>query len=168
MSRRGAAIRFTDDGNNSTKHHPTKGKIMNTTTSTKSEYLLLIRGHDWHDGLSVEEIQAAMTKFQDWFQSLEKKGILKGARPLQRSGKVISGKGGKHVADGPFAESKEAVGGYIVLAADSFDEALAITKTAPMLEQGVIIELRELADECPVMEKLRQHAAKSELAGVGV
>ncbi|HEX4139921.1 MAG TPA: YciI family protein [Candidatus Methylacidiphilales bacterium] len=143
---------------------------MNSThlTSDKSEYLLLIRGHEWHAGYSVEEIQEAMTKFQEWFQSLEKKGILKGARPLQRSGKVISGKGGKHVADGPFAESKEAVGGYLMLAAGSFDEALAITKSAPMLEHGVTIELRELADECPIMEKLRQAEAGKQLAGAGV
>ncbi len=143
---------------------------MNTTqlTNDKSEYLLLVRGHDWHAGMSVEEIQAAMTKFQDWFQGLEKKGILKGARPLHQSGKVISGKGGRHVADGPYAESKEAVGGYVMLAAGSFDEALAIAKTAPMLEHGVIIELRPLADECPVMEKLRQAEAGKQLAGVGV
>ena len=140
----------------------------NQTTTDKSEYLLLFRGHEWHETYSVEEIQAAMTTFQEWFQGLEKKGILRGARPLQASGKVISGKGGKHVADGPFAESKETVGGYVMLAAGSFDEALAITKTAPMLEHGVVIELRELANECPVMEKLRQGQAKEALAGVGV
>jgi hypothetical protein len=142
---------------------------MNTTqlTTEKSEYLLLFRGHEWHVGMSAEEIQAAMTRFQDWFQGLEKKGILKGARPLQQSGKVISGKGGRHVADGPYAESKESVGGYVMLAAGSFDEALAIAKTAPMLDYGVIVELRPLATECPVMEKLRQAEAK-ELAGVGV
>jgi hypothetical protein len=143
---------------------------MNTTqpASDKTDYLLLFRGHEWYADKSVEEIQAAMTKFQDWFQSLEKKGILKGARPLQAAGKVISGKGGRHVADGPFAESKEAVGGYLMLSAGSFDEALAITKSAPMLEHGVSIELRQLADECPIMEKLRQAQAGKELAGVGV
>jgi hypothetical protein len=131
---------------------------MNTTQLTpgKNEYLLLMRGHEWHEGLSAEEIQAAMTKFQEWFQGLEQKGIMKGARPLQPSGKVISGKGGKHVSDGPFAEAKEAVGGYVMIAAGSFDEALAIAKSAPMLEHGVKIELRELADECPVMAKLRE------------
>jgi hypothetical protein len=141
---------------------------MNSTQPTHgdSEYLLLLRGHEWHTGLSAEEIQAAMTKFQDWFQSLEKKGRLKGARPLQLSGKVISGKGGRHVADGPFAESKESVGGYVMLSAGSFDEALAIGKTAPMLEHGVTIELRQLADECPAMAKLRQ--AEPQLAGAGV
>jgi hypothetical protein len=143
---------------------------MNTTqlTNDKSEYLLLLRGHEWHEGLSIEEIQTAMTKFQNWFQSLEQKGVLKGARPLQIGGSVISGKGGKHVADGPYAESKETVGGYIMLAAGSFDEALAIAKTAPMLDLGVTIEVRQLADECPVMEKIRQGQAAKELAGVGV
>ncbi len=142
---------------------------MNTTqiTSGKTDYLLLFRGHEWYANCSAEEIQAAMTKFQDWFQSLEKKGVMKGARPLQKSGKVISGKGGKHVADGPFAESKESVGGYLMLATESFDEALTIAKSAPMLEYGVTIELRELLDECPIMEKLRQESGK-QLAGAGV
>jgi hypothetical protein len=107
-----------------------------------------------------------MTKFQGWFQSLEQKGVVKGARPLQKSGKVISGKGGKHVADGPFAESKETIGGYVMIAADSFDEAVAIAKSAPMLDHGVTIELRELAEECPVMAKLRE--SEAQLAGVGV
>lgn len=143
---------------------------MNTTQNTteKTDYLLLFRGHEWYASSSVEEIQAAMTKFQDWFQSLEKKGILKGGRPLQASGKVVSGKSGKHVSDGPFAESKEAIGGYLMLEAGSFDEALAITKSAPMLEYGVTIELRQLADECPIMEKLRQGQAEQQLAGAGV
>lgn len=131
---------------------------MNTTQTTteKTDYLLLFRGDEWYTHSSAEEIQTAMTKFQDWFQSLEKKGVIKGGRPLQKSGKFVSGKGGRHVSDGPFAESKEAVGGYMMLSAGSFDEALAITKTAPMLEYGVTIELRELADECPVMAKLRE------------
>jgi hypothetical protein len=131
---------------------------MNTTQLTpgKNEYLLLMRGHDWHNGYSVEEIQTAMTTFQEWFQGLEQKGLLKGARPLQATGKIISGKSGRHVSDGPFAESKEAIGGYIMITAASLDEATAIAKSAPMLDHGVVIELRQLADECPVMEKLRQ------------
>jgi hypothetical protein len=165
MSRPFSRVRFTHDRNNSNK-----GKIMNTNqlTPDTSDYLLLFRGHEWYADRSVEEIQAAMTKFQDWFQSLEKQGVMKGARPLQKSGKVISGKGGRHVADGPFAESKEAVGGYLMLAVGSFDEALSIAKSAPMLEYGVTIELRQLLDECPILEKLRQGQAEKQLAGVGV
>ncbi len=139
---------------------------MNTITNDKNEYMLLMRGHEWHEGYSVEEIQAAMTTFQEWFEGLEKKGIMKGARPLQPSGKVITGKGGKHVADGPFAEAKEAVGGYVMITAGSFDEALAIAKSAPMLDHGVIVELRQLADECPIMEKLRAHGTEKQLVKV--
>ena len=49
-----------------------------------------------------------MSQFKGWFDRLTEQGTLKAAQPLVREGKIVSGKQGRVVADGPFAESKEA------------------------------------------------------------
>ena len=68
--------------------------------------------------------------------------------------RTLRSRGGKtHVTDGPYTESKEVVGGYIVLNADTIEEAAEIAKTFPPLERGLTIELRELAIECPVSQR---------------
>src|SRR6266513_5403238 len=108
---------------------------MNTA---KNEYLLLARGSsDWDKGCSIEQLQKTMDQFEGWFERLKGSGKLKGAQPLERSGKIVSGKSGRILADGPFAESKEAIGGYFLLQVDTLDEAIAIAQQCPMLEFGL-------------------------------
>ena len=74
---------------------------------TENQYLLLFRDNGWYTHLSVEELEAVMGKFRTWFENLSAKGIVRGGQPLGREGRVISGKGGRSVNDGPFAETKE-------------------------------------------------------------
>jgi hypothetical protein len=62
------------------------------------------------------------------------------------------------VADGPFAESKEAIGGYFLLQVKSLDEAVAIAKDCPGLAYGAVVEVRPVAEECPVAEEARAEA----------
>src|SRR6266404_9304223 len=86
-----------------------------STPTQKSEYMLLFRGSDWHKGLSPEEIQTVMSQWKNWFERLTSSGKAKAGHPLEPEGKIVSGKKGRQVADGPFAESKEAIGGYFFL-----------------------------------------------------
>ena len=130
----------------------------------QNEYLLLFRAADWYNNLSPEELQQAMNRFKAWFDGLGEKGILKGAQPLVREGKIVSGKHGRLVADGPFAESKEAIGGYFLLAVNSLDEAVAVAKSCPSLEYGTQIEVRPVAEECPMAERARQIMSEEQLA----
>jgi hypothetical protein len=134
------------------------------TTPKQNEYLLLFRGADWYNNLSAEELQQAMNRFKAWFDRLNEQGILKGAQPLVREGKIVSGRQGRVVADGPFAESKEAIGGYFLLAVNSLDEAVAVAKNCPSLEYGAQIEVRPVADECPMAERAREITAEAQLA----
>ncbi len=60
--------------------------------------------------------------------------------------------------DGPFAESKEAIGGYFLLDVASLDEAVAIAQECPGLPYGVQVEVRPVAAECPVASELKQEA----------
>jgi hypothetical protein len=129
------------------------------STENKTEYLLLFRRTNWDQGLSAEQLQAAMDRFMGWFERLKNAGTVKAGQPLATEGKVISGKNGRTVADGPFAESKEAVGGYFILLADSLDEATAIAKESPILEYGGIVEVRPIADECPTFRRVKEKLA---------
>ncbi|MGA3172215.1 MAG: YciI family protein [Chthoniobacteraceae bacterium] len=130
--------------------------------STKDEYILLFRGDDWHKGLSAEETQQAATRMMDWFKKLTFDGTVLGGNPLDREGKIVSGKGGRIVSDGPFAESKEAVGGYFLVRATSLDEAVAIAQDCPILAYGAQVEVRHIAETCPLAGAA---PAEAELAG---
>lgn len=131
---------------------------MNPQTST-SEYLLLFRGTHWDKDLSPEQIQNVMSQWTAWFERLTQQGKLKGAQPLMNEGKIVSGKKGRTVADGPFAESKEAIGGYFLLHVDSLDAALEIARQCPALEYGLTVEVRPVAERCPASQRANELAA---------
>jgi hypothetical protein len=133
---------------------------MNTTTSS-AQYLLLFRGNGWDHSLSPGELQHAMEGFLDWFGRLNATGILKAAQPLMDEGRTVSGKHGRIVADGPFAESKEAVGGYFLITAASLDEAVAIAQQCPLLELGSAVEVRPVAVDCPTLQRARRVIAEA-------
>src|SRR6187431_2489960 len=95
------------------------------------EYLLLFRGSDMPQ--SPEESQAHMQRWMQWMGELGQQGKFVGAQPLTKEGKQVKGSK-KAVTDGPFMEGKEMVGGYLICKADSFDEAVEISKGCPILE----------------------------------
>lgn len=124
-------------------------------------YMLIFRGNDWCKGLSPEEMQKVSGEWMTWFQRLSEQGKVAGGAPLEPEGKIVSGKGGKVVADGPFAESKEAIGGYFLLNVETEAEALTIAKGCPGLPYGVKVEVRPLAAVCPAAraaEEMLAHA----------
>ena len=125
---------------------------MNTETTT-GEYMLLFRGPHWDRGLSTDELQQVMNKVMAWFEGLSERGKIKGAQPLGGQGRVISGTDGRFVVDGPFTETKEAVGGYLVLQADSANEAVEIARSIPTLRYGVSVEVRPILAECPIFQR---------------
>jgi hypothetical protein len=125
---------------------------MNTETTT-DEYMLLFRGPHWDQGLSTDELQKAMDNVMAWFEGLNERGKVKGAQPLSAQGRTISGANGRFVVDGPFTETKEAVGGYLVLQADSFEEAVEVARTNPVLRYGVSVEVRPILAECPIFAR---------------
>lgn len=126
-----------------------------------SEYLLLIRGTDWEGRLSPDEIQNFMRHFTTWYDGLNERGVLLGSRPLAHEGKLVSGRHGQTVADGPFAESKEAIGGYFLLKLDSFEEALEIAKSCPMAHFGGAVEVRPVIERCSTMQQAREMLARA-------
>ncbi len=128
------------------------------STTAKSQYLLLFRGTNWHRELSAQEIQEIMGRTNAWFETLSRQGIMKAGQPLEGEGKTISYKQGS-VADGPFTESKESIGGYLLLEVSDFEEAMAIARQNPMIPHGLTVEVRPVAEACPANRIARETAA---------
>jgi hypothetical protein len=135
------------------------------STQNQNEYLLLFRGNDWHKGLSPEEMEQVMNQWMTWFNRLTAEGKCKAGQPLERAGgKIVSGKKGNVVADGPFAEAKEEVGGYFLLTVADVDEAVAIAKQCPGLDYGLVVEVRAVADMCPMKDEIESRKAEHAVA----
>ena len=115
--------------------------------------MLLFRGPHWDKGLGPDELQQAMNSVMAWFGGLNERGKVKGAQPLGAEGRTISGTDGRFVVDGPFTETKEAVGGYLVLQADSLNEAVEIARSMPTLRYGISVEVRPVLAECPILAR---------------
>jgi hypothetical protein len=128
---------------------------------TSKDYMLIFRGTDWHNGLSPEEMQQVAGQWLAWFNRLKEQGMVVAGNPLESQGKIVSGKSGRLVADGPFAESKEAIGGYFLLKVASLEEAVTIAKDCPGLAFGVKVEVRPVAAQCSLRA---EGVAEEELA----
>lgn len=119
-------------------------------STEKVDYLILFRGTDWDHDLSPEQIQSVVSQWYAWFERLKREGRCSGGHPLQNTGKIVSGKNGRTVADGPFAESKEAIGGYFYLHVSDEAEAVAIAQECPALAYGASVEVRPVAEMCSI------------------
>ena len=128
-------------------------------TETQNEYMLLFRGTHWDKGLTPEEIQTMVSRWYAWFERLTQEGKCKGGHPLEREGKIVSGRKGRTVADGPFAESKEAIGGYFLLQVDNISEAVEIAKQCPGLDYGIDVEVRPVAEQCAARARANEALA---------
>jgi hypothetical protein len=115
----------------------------------KNAYMLIFRGNEWHKGLSPEEMQEISGQWMAWFKRLAEEGRAIAGNPLEPKGKIVSGANAR-VVDGPFAESKEAIGGYFLLKVNSMDEAVTIAKQCPGLPYGAKVEVRPVMDHCPM------------------
>ena len=128
--------------------------------------MLLYRSDEWYHRLSQQELQNLMSENSAWIQRLTEQGKAKPGRALERRGAFVSGKNGKFVTDGPFAESKEAIGGYLLVDVETLDEAIAIAQSSPGLAYGGSIEVRPVAEECPLDIRARELAREDQLVNV--
>ncbi len=125
------------------------------STKSNNGYLLIFRGTDWYKGLSPEQMQQVFDQWMNWFNRLKSDGTAVAGNPLEPEARIVSGKNGRVVSDGPFAEAKETIAGYFLLNVGTMDEAVAIAQQCPGLPHGVRVEARPVAPECPMAERLR-------------
>jgi len=105
-----------------------------------SEFTFLFRGRKYFD--SPDDAQKNMEQWMAWFKELGAAGHLKDpGHPLEGRGKVVRGSQ-KLVTDGPYAEAKDVVGGYIIVEARDLAHAAELSKGCPILGVGGSVEIR--------------------------
>jgi hypothetical protein len=129
--------------------------------NAKNQYLLLFTGKEWWNQLSAAQIQEVIDQSKEWYGKLAAAGKVKGSQALAREGATISN--ARVFSDGPFAESKEVIGGYLLLEAENLDEAITIAKGCPSLLHGTTIDVRPLSDDCPLDFRARQLGVKGRM-----
>jgi hypothetical protein len=106
------------------------------------KYMFLFRGGDVSN-LSPQQQEAQMQLWLAWVEKLTKSGRYLSGEPLLPGGKTISGSK-RTVTDGPFTESKEVVGGFFIVNAKDYNEAVEMAKEAPDFSIGGSVEVREV------------------------
>lgn len=90
-----------------------------------------------------EALQAIMARFGAWMEGLHRQGRVAGTNGLELTGKILRGPLGQTtITDGPFAEGKEVVGGYVLLNPCTLEEAVAAARECPGLDYRMILEVR--------------------------
>jgi hypothetical protein len=110
-----------------------------------NQFLFLIRtGGDHLEDLSPEDQKAHVQKVGGYIGKLMEEGKLKSAQPLEMEGTIITSPKGK-LKDGPYNETKEVIAGYFLIEAKNLEEAIAIAKQNPVLEnENARIEVRPI------------------------
>src|SRR5436190_18438668 len=100
-----------------------------------NEYALIMRHEDGQAVASPEQLQEWMKQTMDWIGGIAAQNKFVSGTGLPFNGaRVITTKKSKPgVTDGPFGEIKETIGGFIVVKADSIDEAVEFAKGCPVL-----------------------------------
>jgi len=113
------------------------------------QYLLLIYDQESQfNKLSESEQNAIMQDYQEFSKSINQSGHYRAGsqlHPVSKATTVRIRDGKKLVTDGPFAETKEQLGGYYLVEARDLDEAVALAARIPSARMGSI-ELRPLVE----------------------
>jgi hypothetical protein len=109
------------------------------------EFILIFRHEDGSKIASPEQMQSWMKQTMDWIGGIAAKNKFVSGTGLPFEGAKIV-KHNNIVTDGPFGEIKETIGGFIIVKADSFDEAVEFAKGSPVLQgEGNTVEVRKIA-----------------------
>lgn len=108
--------------------------------------LLLYDDPSFFSGLTAARMKQVVKEYTDWGKKLRRQGRMLGGQKLTfEGGRVLRCQGKKPVVtDGPYAEAKEVLGGFVLIAADSYDEAVEIARTCPHLKYGLSTHVRQI------------------------
>jgi hypothetical protein len=130
-----------------------KSKQKTTTFKNKiimKEFLYIFRGGDaTAASQSPEAMQKHMQKWMKWMEELGKDGTMLAGQPLETGGVTLSGSKMKRT-DGPYAEGKELVGGYLLIKAADINQAVEISKGCPIFEFDGTVEVRPIQQMPPM------------------
>jgi hypothetical protein len=107
------------------------------------EFMMIFRHTPIADfQMSPDQMQAELKKWHDWIGGIAAQGKFVGTNQLGFEGKTL--KPNNVIADGPYAEVKEIIGGYVIVKANSMDEAIQLAQGCPILFVGGHVEVRDI------------------------
>lgn len=109
------------------------------------EFLVLMRLNltDKEAQPSPEQLQVYMQQYHEWVDGIVAQGKFCGGKGLSTEGRVI--RPGQMITDGPFAEIKESIAGFIIILAKDFNEATELAGRCPILKgPGNSVEVRQI------------------------
>lgn len=107
--------------------------------------MLIFRHEDGQKIASPEQIQVWMKQTMDWIGTIAAQNKFSGGNGLPfEDARVVWPN--NIVTDGPYGEIKETIGGYVIVKANSVEEAVAFAKGSPVLQgEGNSVEVRRIA-----------------------
>jgi len=128
---------------------PADSMTVHQTEDSAMPYFLLLPydASESFADFSPEEMQALVGRYIEWTNGLRDRGILAGNNKLKdNEGRVLRREADQVVVrDGPYAETKEVIGGYWLIEAPDYDAAVALARDCPHVEFGTL-EIRQVDD----------------------
>jgi hypothetical protein len=126
-------------------HAQTEGLGTKEDSMPSQKYLVFIRSADRkHEPPSRAQMQEMYEAFSAWKQKFKDDIVDMGGK-LKPGGKIVRASG---MTDGPFTESKEVVGGDMIVTAENYDRAIEIVRTCPgVVSVGTSAEIREIVNQ---------------------
>lgn len=108
-----------------------------------TEFMMIFR-NDYNPNFTPtpEQMQASIKEWQDWMGGIAAQGKFVNTNRLSSEGKTL--KPNHVIADGPYAEIKEIVGGYLIVKVLHIDEAMKLAEGCPILNIGGHVEVRKV------------------------
>ncbi len=107
------------------------------------DFMFIFRGGSSAGEMSPNDMQDNMQQWLSWIEQLKSQQVYVAGEPLIPGGKTVQGPKAL-VTDGPFAESKELVGGFLIVKAASLEAAAELAKGCPDLPLNGSVEVREV------------------------
>jgi len=106
------------------------------------EFMMIFRNDMTKPKPSPEQMQGMIKQWQDWIGGIASQGKFVATNALGFEGKTVNADA--TITDGPYAELKEIVGGYIIVKSDTIDDAMKLTDGCPTLLSGGKVEVRDV------------------------
>jgi len=120
-----------------------------TAPSNQSQFMLLLHQPHSGPGPTPQELRQIMGRFTEWMSQMNARNIVIGTNGLEPTGKVLREPHGASIMDGPYCETKEIVGGYVIITADTLNAAIEIARGCPGLDYRMAVEVRPVVKQRP-------------------
>lgn len=107
------------------------------------KFMLLFQSTITGEQPSPQQMDETMGKWFAWINKLAEAGKYDSGEALLPGGKILKGSH-KNVIDGPFTEGKEIIGGYFIVNATDYEEAISLCKEYPDYETGGSVIVRHV------------------------